>query len=103
MLIAPVMVPYVEALKDAARKAGATFHITSGYRSLGQQLELRRRFEAGDPSVVFPPAQHSYHLQGLAVDIESNRLELLGAAAEALGMRWGGRYGDPVHFDLGRR
>jgi hypothetical protein len=60
------------------------------------------RWEAGDPSVVFPPAEHSFHELGLAVDIESNALSELGAYAESLGMRWGGRFGDPVHFDLGK-
>jgi hypothetical protein len=60
------------------------------------------RWEAGDPSVIYPPAEHSYHELGLAVDIESDMLSELGAYAESIGLRWGGRFGDPVHFDLGR-
>jgi len=100
--LAPVMVPYINALREVARRIGASFHLVSGYRSPAEQNELRRRFEAGDKSVLYPPARHSFHLQGLAVDIESSALDQLGVAAEQIGMRWGGRFGDPVHFDLGR-
>lgn len=100
--VAPVLVPYVRALREAARRLGATFRVTSGYRSPAQQRALQMRWEAGDPSVVYPPAANSYHLEGLAVDVESSRLNDLGYIMEKLGMRWGGRYGDPVHFDLGR-
>ncbi len=97
------MVPYLQALRNVARELGASFRITSGYRSEAEQEDLRARYRRGDPSVVYPPALHSYHLEGLAIDVESSHLAELGEAAEALGMRWGGRYGDPVHFDLGRR
>lgn len=103
VLVAPVMVPYVAALRARAARAGATFTATSGYRSPEEQAELRRRWQSGDPSVIYPPAENSYHEYGLAVDIESNNLRMLGAYAETIGMRWGGRFGDPVHFDLGRR
>lgn len=101
--VAPVLVPYVQALRDAARRLGATFRLVSGFRSAAEQAALRLRWEAGDPAVVFPPAPHSYHETGLAVDLESDHLAELGRFAESIGMRWGGRYGDPVHFDLGRR
>jgi hypothetical protein len=61
------------------------------------------RWEAGDPTIIAEPVTNSLHLLGLAVDIESSSLSNLGRFAETLGMRWGGRFGDPVHFDLGRR
>lgn len=99
----PALIPYVLALRDAARYLGASFHPVSCYRSPAEQRALLMRWQSGDPSVVFPPAQNSLHLLGLAIDIESNRLADLGRFAEAIGMRWGGRFGDPVHFDLGRR
>lgn len=100
--VAPAMVPYVQALRDYSRRVNATFRIVSGYRSAADQAALRLRWEAGDPSVVYPPAQYSYHSLGLAVDVASDHLTALGAYAESIGMRWGGRFGDPVHFDLGR-
>jgi uncharacterized protein YcbK (DUF882 family) len=101
--VARALVPYVQALRSRAQELGATFHLTSGYRSVEQQQSLRVRWEAGDPSVLAPPAKNSLHLLGLAVDLESNALPQLGAYAESIGMRWGGRFQDPVHFDLGRR
>ncbi len=99
----PTMLPYVQALRDRARGMGASFKLVSGYRSPAEQAALRVRWARGDPSIVFPPAEHSYHELGLAIDIESNMLSALGAYAESIGMRWGGRFGDPVHFDLGKR
>jgi uncharacterized protein YcbK (DUF882 family) len=82
---------------------GATFRVTSGYRSPAEQRALLVRWQAGDPSVIARPAENSLHLLGLAVDVESNQLAALGQLAERIGMRWGGRFQDPVHFDLGRR
>ncbi len=99
----PTMVPYVQALRRRASVLGARFKLVSGYRSPSEQARLRLRWARGDPSVIYPPARHSYHELGLAVDVDSDQLEQLGRYAESLGMRWGGRFGDPVHFDLGRR
>ena len=101
--VAAAMVPYLQRLWDTARSLGIPVNLVSGYRSAREQAALRGRWEAGDPSVVSPPAQYSYHQLGLAVDIESNQLSRLGQIWEQLGGRWGGRFGDPVHFDLGRR
>jgi len=99
--VAPAMVPYLQALWQYARSVGIAIRLVSGYRSPEQQAALRMRWERGDPSIVYPPAQHSYHESGLAVDLESARLSDLGRFWESLGGRWGGRFGDPVHFDLG--
>ncbi len=101
--VSPALSSYVQRLRQFARQRGWSFHITSGYRSLAEQDRLRVRFESGDPNIVFPPAKFSYHTLGLAIDVESDHLPELGAFAESIGMRWGGRFGDPVHFDLGRR
>lgn len=101
--VAPIMVPYVQRLRQFAQTRGFRFSLTSGFRSLAEQAALRLRWQRGDPSVIFPPAEFSYHTQGLAVDISSDHLRELGTFAESIGMRWGGRFGDPVHFDLGRR
>jgi hypothetical protein len=101
--VAPALVPYVQRLRAAARARGAKFQVTSGYRSPGEQRELYMRWQAGDPAVISQPVSNSLHLLGLAVDIESDQLGWLGGYAESIGMRWGGRFRDPVHFDLGRR
>jgi uncharacterized protein YcbK (DUF882 family) len=100
--VAATLLPYVQALKDYAARQGWTFRLVSGYRSPTQQAALRAAWDRGDPSVIYPPAQYSYHSLGLAVDVDSNHLADLGAYAKSIGMRWGGDFGDPVHFDLGR-
>lgn len=106
------MVPFVEALRTEARRIGASFRITSGYRSPAHQAQLRAAWDAGrnvpgrpgwrstTRGLLYKPAAFSYHTSGLAIDAESNKLEQLGAFARGLGMRWSSR--DPVHFDLGR-
>ena len=101
--VAPAMVPFVHALRLRAFALKARFVLTSGYRSPAEQAALYDRYLAGDPNVLYPPAKNSYHEYGLAVDVESNKLLELGQYAESIGMRWGGRFGDPVHFDLGKR
>lgn len=102
--VAPAMVPYVGQLRSRAGQLGVAFRLVSGYRSPAEQAALLRRYQAGDPSVIYPPANPSYHSVGLAIDIASSPagLRALGDFAESIGMRWGGRFGDPVHFDLGR-
>jgi hypothetical protein len=103
--VAPAMLPYLQALSDRARRMGASFRVGSGYRSPAEQAALRVRWQSGDPSVAFPPAKHSYHELGLAVDLDGldrAQLEELGRYWESLGGRWGGRFGDWNHFDLGR-
>lgn len=101
--VARAFLPYVQALRTAAARMGASFRLTSGYRSPAEQNALLVRWQAGDPSVIARPAENSLHLLGLAIDVESNQLAALGKVAESMGLRWGGRFGDPVHFDLGRR
>jgi len=101
--VARAILPYLQELRARARRMGATFRVTSGYRSASQQRQLQVRWEAGDPDVVAPPAPNSLHLLGLAFDVESDALPALGLYAEGIGLRWGGRFQDPVHFDLGRR
>ena len=103
----PRFVPYVEKLIEEARRRGIQLSIVDGRRSFRQQQNLLRRFRAGDSS-VFKAARPgwSFHEYGLAVDVRASPpggLAGAGAIAEALGLRWGGRFGDPVHFDLGSK
>lgn len=82
--------------------------IVSGYRSPERQLELISRWNAGKrEGLVVKPAERSWHMQGLAVDVAYQ--DLPEAAWKrfiflmtAFGCRWGGafRMPDPVHFDL---
>lgn len=81
--------------------------ITSGFRDPEYQEELRRRYNAGDPSVVVPPAKNSKHSvtkwgkpSALAIDISTNNHGLAANIAEAIGIKAGLRFNtpDPVHF-----
>lgn len=82
--------------------------IVAGKRSREQQEELRRKAEAGGPKAA--PAKYSPHEYGLGFDIaligddgshiqDQKILEELGTIGEGEGLRWGGRFGDPPHYE----
>jgi hypothetical protein len=72
--------------------------ITSVYRSYSEQLELWRN-RARNPYPVAPPGR-SYHGYGRAWDAVGpiEALQRAGAIWESWGGTWGGRIGDPIHF-----
>lgn len=74
--------------------------ITSGLRTAKQQQELMRRYKAGDPGVVYPPAKNSRHLEGNAIDISTSYCQKAFAIAASLGIQTVA--GDRVHFQLKR-
>ena len=79
--------------------------ITSGGRSVEQQRDLRRRWLAGEPG-IYRPAQSSWHIDGLALDVNTFApgYDMFYSAWKMLP---GGRAGkdfrlsDPPHFDIG--
>lgn len=76
--------------------------ISSGRRSRSKQLEMQRRWDRGDRrGLVTRPATNSAHLDGEAFDVaaDSWTLQVMGAWAPHAGLRWGGAFQDPVHFD----
>lgn len=99
---------FAAALEDvfaAATEEGIEVRLTSGYRSVEKQKDLLRRWKRGEPGIFKPAAPgQSYHNWGLAVDIRTSppdALRRVGEIAEDFGLRWGGRFGDPVHLDAG--
>jgi hypothetical protein len=77
--------------------------IVSGFRSPERQRQLIRRWRQGDRAgLVARPACSSWHTVGRAWDVSRPsgfliyRLALQGAT----GVRWGGTFGDDVHFDM---
>lgn len=95
----------LESVFEAAAEEGIEVRLTSGYRSIEKQKELIRRWERGEPG-IFKPAKPgaSFHNYGFAVDIRTSppeALQRVGEIAEEFGLRWGGRFGDPVHIDMG--
>jgi len=87
---------------------GSAPEITSGFRSPADVRNLLRRYEAGDPGVVYKPARQSWHLpdpvSGLAraidVDRRSEFLDAFTRVWRSFGGRVGADFGDPVHFDV---
>lgn len=76
--------------------------ITSGKRSKARQKELQRRWDRGDRAgLVARPADNSAHTEGEAFDVSADSwtLQVMGAWAPYAGLRWGGAFADPVHFD----
>lgn len=94
------------AFIEAARAAGIGVTVTSAYRSPTKQRKLFERYQRGEmPYTVAPPGR-STHEQGIAVDMVASPRSAQRALArvwESAGFTWGGRFSDPVHFDLRRR
>lgn len=78
--------------------------LVSGYRSTAEQKRLYLDWRAGKSRLPAAPPGSSYHEAGLAIDVSVRPAEALpsfGEFAERRGFRWGGRFGDEVHFDAG--
>jgi hypothetical protein len=74
--------------------------LTSVYRTPFEQRVLYTRFLRGEgPYPVAPPGR-SFHEHHRAFDLigASAILESAGATWESWGGTWGGRFGDPIHF-----
>lgn len=94
-------------LQRIANLNGIPFRITSGYRSRKVQWRLYRRWQMGlSPFPAAAPGTSKHEL-GLAFDAvadnnpQSAVQRELGELWESWGGRWGGRFRDPVHFELG--
>lgn len=92
----PWLRPYAEALLYYF----PTLKITSVLRSYTKQLELWNN-RHNNPYPVAPPGT-SKHERGLAWDMvgPERDLEWAGITWEAWGGRWGGRFKDPIHFEV---
>lgn len=74
--------------------------ITSTVRTRLEQTRLYNLWLQGkNPYPVAVPGT-SKHERGLAFDMVSEHLDQLGAVWTSWGGRWGGSFGDPVHFEL---
>lgn len=93
---------YFDALFRAAQSIDPTARITSTVRSRSEQRRLYNNYLAGRSRFPAAPPGRSKHELGRAIDIVARpeTLRRLGAAWERLGGRWGGRFNDPIHFEL---
>lgn len=98
----PQLVPYAEWIYYAMRQVDPTTRITSVRRSSTEQARLYRRYLAGQSRFPAAPPGRSKHEQGLAFDIvaRDETLAAAGALWERIGGRWGGRFNDPIHFEV---
>lgn len=79
--------------------------VVSTYRSWGEQQRLYDRYRQGLSEYPAAPPGQSLHNYGLAFDLVTTvpgGLDRLGPMWERVGGRWGGRFGDAPHFDVGR-
>jgi LAS superfamily LD-carboxypeptidase LdcB len=63
---------------------------------------LYRRYVAGQSKYPAAPPGRSYHNYGRAFDVDDAspaQLAAMGQLWESWGGRWGGRFGDPIHFE----
>jgi hypothetical protein len=101
--LVPQLRPWAAALLDVATRANIRPVVTSTYRSHTKQAALYQQFLAGkSPYPVAPPgtSAHEYRMAfDVAVDNLSD-LNDLGSVWESWGGVWGGRFGDPVHFEF---
>lgn len=94
--------PYAAALYYWMRAQEPAARVSSVRRSRTEQARLRRRFLAGQSKYPAAPPGQSKHEQGLAFDIVASAalLKRAGAIWESWGGRWGGRFHDPIHFEI---
>lgn len=102
----PDFADQIEALIAEAIDAGIVddVEIVSGYRTTEEQQRLFADWQAGRSRLPAAKPGTSYHEYGLAVDVAVSppgALSAFGQFAESRGLRWGGRFADPVHIDAG--
>lgn len=96
--------PYAEALVQVASENGLNPLVTSTLRSVAEQKRLYENYLAGRSRYPAAPPGSSPHNFGWAFDVEVNDesyLQDLGELWESWGGTWGGRFRDPIHFELG--
>lgn len=100
-------------LRELARH-GIKATVTSTRRDPDQQARLWNNYQRCGcsscppvPGRCFPAARpgQSTHALGYAFDLRLDppRYDLAGRIWESLGLTWGGRFRDPIHFDIRRR
>lgn len=99
----PRLRPWANELYRIAVQNGLQPRITSTFRSIAEQKILFDRHNRGESDLPAAAPGCSQHNYGLAFDLVSNNNEWLGSIWESWGGRWGGRFRDPPHFDVGAK
>lgn len=101
----PAFQPLATKFVNTLEQLGVTVTVTSTRRSLDEQKKLYDRFIAGKSKFPAAPPGTSTHGTGFAFDLHLDPpvYELAGRIWEHLGLTWGGRFNDPIHFDARTR
>ncbi len=95
--------PIASYLLHLAIQAGLNPVVTSARRGYASQARLYRRAQRGESRYPAAPPGTSTHERGLAFDLvvsPKSALTDLGRLWESWGFTWGGRFNDPIHFDV---
>jgi peptidoglycan L-alanyl-D-glutamate endopeptidase CwlK len=102
---------HMNALLEQAKAEGIPVRVTSTRRTREEQERLYAQGRT-DPGPIVTWTLNSAHVSGRAFDLtipgaaeyedDPDAWELLGELGEALGLEWGGTYGDFGHFELPR-
>lgn len=101
----PVLIQGLNAMKTVARQNGYGLVVTSVVRSRKTQERLYRNYLSGRSKYPAAPPGTSKHELGLAFDAvveprsDANQRRF-GELWESWGGVWGGRFRDPIHFEL---
>jgi hypothetical protein len=102
--LVPELRPYAEALEATLVAAGLNPQVTSVVRSYATQKKLYDNYRQGRSKYPAAPPGYSAHEQGWAFDLQLNDASYYadaGAVWESWGGTWGGRFSDPIHFEMG--
>jgi len=93
--------PWLQPYAIALYRAWPYAQVTSVRRSSSEQARLYAAFLRGESRYPAAPPGHSLHELGRAWDMVAPAaiLEQFGLLWESWGGRWGGRFGDPIHFE----
>lgn len=96
--VAPIFQAFIRALEQA----GISVTVTSARRNQDEQAKLYAAYKAGKSKYPAAAPGHSTHALGIAVDLHLDPpvYEAVGELWEQLGGTWGGRFDDPIHFDV---
>jgi len=98
----PALIPYAQQFVRALERAGIRVTVTSARRDPKKQAQLYEAYLAGRSKFPAAPPGHSPHELGIAFDVHLDppAYEAAGTVWESLGLRWGGRFQDRIHFDF---
>ena len=104
--LSPYIQPWAQYLYQIGKQYSGRLVVTSAFRSLAKQAELRHKWETGQskipanrPGASLHNYRRAFDMAQLGIDpFEDPLLPYLGQ----IWTYWGGRYGgvrDPVHFE----